>query len=121
MMMRRAAFLAVLLLCLFPLCRSSFGTVPPPLTVPTAQDSDFTMEGKITDKSAGKLTFSSGDNIIFHILYNDKTQIKKKDGSVGTAQDLHIGVTISVAGDLAESGEITARKIAIEAEGSDKQ
>lgn len=72
------------------------------------------MEGKITEKSAGKLTISSGDNIIFHVVYNDGTEIKKKDGSPGTAQDLKIGVTILVAGSLAESGEITAKTIAIE-------
>ena len=74
----------------------------------------FTLEGKITEKSAGKLTVSSGENMIFHVLYNDKTEIKKKDGSPGSAQDLHIGLRISVAGDLAESGEITAKKIEIE-------
>ena len=82
---------------------------------------NFTLEGKITEKSAGKLTVSSGENMIFHVLYNDKTEIKKKDGSPGTAQDLHIGVRISVAGDLAESGEITAKKIEIEGEGSENK
>jgi hypothetical protein len=79
------------------------------------------MEGKITDKSAGKLTINSGDNIIFHVLYNESTEIKKKDGTPGTPQDLQIGVKISVAGSLAESGEITAKKIEIEAGGSEKQ
>ena len=59
--------------------------------------------------------------MIFHVLYNDKTEIKKKDGSPGTGQDLRTGVKISVAGDLAESGEITAKKIEIEGESSDKQ
>jgi len=79
------------------------------------------LEGKITEKTAGKLTVSTGENMIFHVLYNDKTEIKKKDGSPGTAQDLHTGLRISVAGDLAESGEITAKKIEIEGEGSGKQ
>jgi hypothetical protein len=78
------------------------------------------MEGKITDKSTGKLTINSGDNIIFHVVYNDSTEIKKKDGTPGTAQDLRIGVKISVAGSLAESGEITAKRIEIEADGTDK-
>jgi hypothetical protein len=82
---------------------------------------DFTLEGKITEKAAGKLTVSGGENIIFHVLYNDKTEIRKKDGSPGTAQDLHIGLRISVAGNLAESGEITARKIDIEGEGSENK
>ncbi|MGO8788252.1 MAG: DUF5666 domain-containing protein [Terriglobia bacterium] len=84
-------------------------------------DMNFTLEGKITEKSAGKLTVSSGENMIFHVLYNDKTEIKRKDGSPGTGQDLRTGLTISVAGDLAESGEITAKKIAIEGEGSEKK
>lgn len=86
---------------------------------PVAVD-NFTLEGKITEKSGTKLTVSSGENIIFHVVYNDKTQIKKKDGSAGTGQDLHAGVTISVAGDLAESGEITAATIDIENDGSGK-
>jgi len=59
--------------------------------------------------------------MIFHVLYNDKTEIRKKDGSLGTAEDLHTGLMISVAGDLGESGEITAKKIAIEAKTSEKQ
>jgi hypothetical protein len=121
MVTRRVALLAALLLCTLPVCRTLLFAVPPPLAAPFGQDSDFTMEGKITEKSAGKLTINSGDNIIFHILYNDKTEITKKDGSPGTDQDLHGGVTINVSGNLAESGEITARKISIEAEGSEKK
>jgi hypothetical protein len=117
--MRRTAFLAAFLLCLLPLCRATFSAAPPPALF--AQDSDFTMDGKITDKSAGKLTINSGDNIIFHVLYNDSTEIKKKDGTPGTAQDLRIGVKVSVAGSLAESGEITAKRIEIESDGTDKQ
>ena len=96
----------------------------PSHAMPTASaqdDSNFTLEGKITEKSAGKITVSTGENMIFHVLYNDKTEIKKKDGSAGTGEDLRTGLKISVAGDLAESGEITAKKIAIEGEGSDKQ
>jgi hypothetical protein len=120
MVMRRVAVLAGLLLCAWqfsPITLSFSQTA-----VPTASAQDnFTLEGKITDKSAGKLTVSTGENMIFHVLYNDKTDIKKKDGSSGTPQDLHIGTKISVAGDLAESGEITARKIEIESDGSGKQ
>lgn len=88
-----------------------------PATAVWADEMNFTVEGKITEKTAGKLTVSSGENMIFHVLYNDKTEIKKKDGSSGTEGDLHTGLTISVAGDLAESGEITAKRIEIEAEG----
>lgn len=94
---------------------SSSHSAPPP------QDSDFTMEGRITEKSAGKLTIASGDNIIFHVVYSDSTAVKKKDGSPGTAADLKTGVTIMVAGNLAESGEITAKAISIEDDAGSKR
>jgi phage baseplate assembly protein gpV len=112
MLMRRRAFLVASLFCLMPLVGTFFCTTAVSAT-PFPQDSDFTMEGKITDKSAGKLTINSGDNIIFHVVYSQATEIKKKDGSAGTADDLHIGLKISVAGSLAESGEITAKRIEI--------
>ena len=79
------------------------------------------MEGKITEKSAGKLTLSSSDNIIFHVVYSDSTEIRKSDGSPGTAQDLKIGAKISVVGGLAESGEITAKRIGLEGDNASKQ
>ncbi len=122
MVTRRVAVLAGLLLFTLQLSRTTFAS--PPSAAPTLssqEDNNFTLEGKITEKSAGKLTVSTGENIIFHVVYNDKTEIRKKDGSLGTAEDLHTGLTISAAGDLAESGEITAKKIEIEAEGSGKQ
>jgi hypothetical protein len=112
MVTRRTVLMAALLLCLLPVWRTALNAAP--------QDSDFTMEGKITDKSPGKLTINSGDNIIFHILYSDSTEVKKADGTPGTAADLHIGTRISVAGNLAESGEITAKKIEIEGDGAEK-
>ena len=122
MVMRRIAVLTGFLLCAWQLSLTTLSS--PRSAVPTlsAQEGNyFTLEGKITEKTAGKLTVSTGENMIFHVLYNDKTEIRKKDGSPGTAQDLHTGLRISVAGDLAESGEITAKKIEIEAEGSEKQ
>jgi hypothetical protein len=118
MVKRRVAILVGFLLCTLLVGRATSGASLRGVPNLSAQDSDFTMEGKITDKTASKLTISSGENIIFHVLYNDQTEIKRKDGSPGTAQDLHIGVNIQVAGSLAESGEITAKKIEIEAEGS---
>ena len=122
MVTRRVAVLISLLLFTWQLSRTTFASSPSAAPILAPQDENsFTLEGKITEKSAGKLTVSTGENIIFHVLYNDKTEIKKKDGSAGTAQDLHTGLRISVAGDLAESGEITAKKIAIEGEGSGKQ
>jgi len=122
MVTRRVAVLTGLLLFTLQLSRTTFAAPLSAAPTLSAQDeNNFTLEGKITEKTAGKLTVSTGENMIFHVLYNDKTEIKKKDGSPGTAQDLHTGLTISVAGDLAESGEITAKKIAIEGEGSQKQ
>jgi hypothetical protein len=118
MVTRRVAVLAGILLFSLQLSQTTFTSPLSAVPTPKADDSNFTLEGKITEKSEGKLTVSSGENIIFHVLYNDKTEIRKKDGSPGTAQDLHTGLTISVAGDLAESGEITAKKIEIEADGS---
>ncbi|PYV34104.1 MAG: hypothetical protein DMG22_07285 [Acidobacteria bacterium] len=78
------------------------------------QESNFTLEGKITEKSAGKLTLSTTDNIIFHVRYDDKTEIKRADGSAGSGADLKVGQTVSVVGELAETGEIIAKKIEIE-------
>jgi hypothetical protein len=121
MVIRRITVLIGFLLCAWQISHATFASPPPALPHPSAQDSDFTLQGKITEKTGTKLTLSSGENMIFHVIYNDKTEIKKKDGSAGTAADLQIGVNIYVTGDLAESGEITARKIQIQAEGSEKQ
>ncbi len=122
MVTRRVVVLAGFLFFTLQFSRTVLSSPPNAMPNRSAQDDmNFTLEGKITEKSAGKLTVSSGENLIFHVLYNDKTEIKRKDGSPGTSQDLRTGLTISVAGDLAESGEITAKKIAIEGEGSEKQ
>lgn len=121
MVTRRVAVLASFLLFALQISRTAFTSPPLAAPTPKADEMNFTLEGKITEKSAGKLTVSSGENMIFHVLYNDKTEIRKKDGSPGTGEDLHTGLTISVAGDLAESGEITAKKIAIEAGGSENK
>ena len=120
MLMRRVAVVG-LLLCTLQFSRPILPSPRTEALTPLAQDMNFTLEGKITEKTEGKITVSGGDNVIFHVVYNDKTEIKKKDGSPGAAQDLHIGVTVSVAGDLAESGVITAKKIEIEGQGSEKQ
>ena len=121
MVKRPAAVLAFVLLCLLQPCRSHCASLPSLLAAASPEDSQFTMEGKITDKSAGKLTLNSGDNMLMYVFYDDKTEIKKKDGSAGTVQDLHIGLTISVAGNLADSGEITAKKIEIRGDGSENK
>ena len=78
------------------------------------QDTNFTLEGKVTERAEGKLTVSTEENIIFHVAYSEKTEIKRKDGSAGAEKDLQKGVKIRVDGELAESGEIKARKIELE-------
>jgi hypothetical protein len=86
---------------------------PAPGAVPAQDNMNFTLEGKITKHVGTKLTLSTEDNIIFHVIYNDKTAIQRKDGSAGTAQDLQVGVRIHVDGDLTDAGEVVAQKISI--------
>ncbi len=85
------------------------------------QEMNFTLEGKISKLSPGKLTISGEGNIIFHVAYNDKTEIKRKDGSAGTPKDFQVGMRIHVDGDLQESGEIIARRISIQPENADEK
>ena len=85
-----------------------------------SQEMNFTLEGKINKQSPGKLTISGEGNIIFHVAYNDKTEIKQKDGGSASAKDLRVGMTVRVEGDLTESGEVIAHKIEIQSEGASK-
>ncbi len=78
----------------------------------------FTVEGKINRLEPKKITLSTEENMLFHVLYDDKTEIRRKDGSAGTAKDLRVGIVIHVEGDLSESGEILAHRIAIQEEPS---
>jgi hypothetical protein len=78
-----------------------------------AQDMPFTLEGKITDLAPGKITVNTEENILFHIIYNDETKFKKPDGSEGSSKDLQKGLTVHIAGDLTESGEIKAATVEI--------
>jgi len=78
-----------------------------------AQESNFTLEGKVTEKSEGKLTVSTEENIIFHVRYDEKTDIRLKDGAQGSDRDLKTGSKVRVEGDLSESGEILAHKIQV--------
>src|SRR5579859_5010835 len=84
----------------------------------TSQDQpmNFTLEGKIIKVETGKFTVSSEGNIIFHVRYDDKTEIKHHDGSTGSSKDFRMGVQVKVEGDLTESGEIVARTIELEKE-----
>jgi hypothetical protein len=79
----------------------------------TFQEMNFTLEGKVTEHTAGKLTVSTDQNIIFHVSYDEKTVIEQ-DGGKGSTEDLRVGVQIKVDGELTESGEIKAHKILIE-------
>ena len=76
----------------------------------------FTVEGKINRLEPKKITLSTEENMLFHVLYDDKTDIRRKDGSAGTTKDLRVGIVIRVEGDLSESGEILAHRIAIQEE-----
>ncbi|MGH9357392.1 MAG: DUF5666 domain-containing protein [Terriglobia bacterium] len=76
--------------------------------------SNFGLEGKITRASPGKLTVSSQDNMIFHITYDERTKISRKDGSAGSAADLTAGTQIRVDGSLNTKGILEARSIHIE-------
>lgn len=96
----------------------SSGPMSPSLSAP--QTDTFTLDGKIIKLAPGKLTVSSGENMIFHVVYNDKTEFKKADGSEGSAKDLRVGLQIHVEGDLRETGEIVAARIAFEEDAGEK-
>lgn len=78
------------------------------------QGAGFNLEGKITEHTAGKLTVSGQDNMVFHVAYDEKTQIHRKDGSAGTPQDLKVGETIKVEGELNPAGLVEAHRIDLE-------
>jgi Domain of unknown function (DUF5666) len=89
--------------------------------LPPAQDaSQFSLDGKITEAAPGKLTINTQDNILFHVRYDDKTEIKRAGGSDGSAKDLTVGARVHVVGDLQESGEIAATRIALQDNASKK-
>ena len=121
MVPQRRAILKNSLLAVFLLCATALTYAQSGVDFSWAQDMNFTLEGKITSITANKLTVSTEENMVFHVLYNEKTEVKKKDGSPGTAKDLQVGIRIAVAGDLAESGEITAKRIEIQTEGVGKK
>jgi hypothetical protein len=75
---------------------------------------NFTVEGKITRLAPNKITLSTEENMVFHVVYSDQTEIKNKDGPSATAKDLRVGLRVRVDGDLTESGEIIARRIEIQ-------
>jgi hypothetical protein len=90
-------------------------------TSSSAQEMNFTLEGRISTLTANKMTVSTEENIIFHVQYDEKTQVRKKDGSPATVKDLHVGLRVGVEGNLTESGEIIAKTIEIQTGASRKQ
>jgi hypothetical protein len=84
---------------------------PVPSVPALSQAMNFTVEGKISKLSPGKFTISTEENIIFHVRYDDKTEIKQQDGSPGSSKDLRVGVSVRIEGELTESGEIIAQRI----------
>lgn len=106
---RRSLILAVIsLLCLDAL-----------LALPASArqgGSNFDLEGKITQRSKTRLTVDTGQGILFHVTFDDKTSIVRADSSAGSEQDLKVGVKIHAIGELQDSGDIQAQKIEIEAD-----
>jgi Domain of unknown function (DUF5666) len=82
--------------------------------VPQNDSTNFTLEGKISDQSPGKLTVDTGGQMIFHVTYDKNTTIHKKDGSAGTSSDLVAGAKVKVDGALNNSGVVEAREIDLE-------
>jgi hypothetical protein len=80
----------------------------------SAQEVNFTVEGKINRLGQNKFTLSSEENMVFQVRYDDKTEIKRQDGDSASAKDLRVGLKVKVDGDLTESGEIVAHRIVIE-------
>lgn len=97
---------------------SSFaGAAHAGLRAPFASQEDasgFTLEGKVSKVEAGKFTVSTEENIIFHVRYDDKTEIKHPDGSPATSNEIRVGAHVKAAGEFTESGEVAAKKIEIQ-------
>src|SRR5262245_4188178 len=84
------------------------GPAHPP-SPPAQETMNFSVEGKISKHTDTKLTLNTEGNIVFRVVYSEKTKILLKNESEGTPRDLVPGALIHVDGDLTESGEIIAR------------
>lgn len=84
------------------------GQNPPP------QDVSFSVNGTITERSPGKLTVDSGQNMLFTVKYDSTTQVEHRDGSPAKASELRVGTKILAKGVLTEAGDVNAKKITIE-------
>ncbi len=110
----RIATLGFLLLFVSATCPKTLASGVAARSSLRAQAMDFVLEGRITQKAPGKLTVGAGQNIVFTVTYDDKTEIEKKDGSTGSSEDLQVGIKVRVEGVLTESGEVQALKIEIQ-------
>lgn len=79
-----------------------------------AQDSNFDLEGSISEHEPGKLTIDTGGGIIFHATYAADTPIVHADGKPAAEKDLKTGVKVHILGDLQQNGEVKSQKIEIE-------
>src|SRR5437016_2564250 len=95
--------------------RRAFSLLPgnPWMRCASNESTNFHLEGKIIKLDAGKLTLSTEENIIFHVSYGEKTELKYQDGSSASPKDLRVRGKLSVEGDLTESGEIVAKRMVI--------
>lgn len=84
------------------------GQAPPP------PDISFSVNGTITEKSPGKLTVDSGQNMLFTVKYDSTTQIQLDDGGPAKDSDLRVGIKILAKGTLTEAGDVIAKTITIE-------
>jgi hypothetical protein len=111
-----------------PICRAilvtalllGFATLGMPLSALAFQgqnqppDVSFSVNGTITEQSAGKLTVDSGQDMLFTVKYDSTTQIQHSDGSPAKTSDLRVGVKILAKGTLTEAGDVIAKTITIE-------
>ncbi len=81
---------------------------------PPSQDISFSVSGTITERSPGKLTVDSGQDMLFTVKYDSTTQIQHHDGSPAKASELRVGIKILAKGVLTEAGDVIAKTITIE-------
>ena len=121
-MRRPSASAIVISSFLSPGLSFSLWAPPPRAGTPPAQETmNFSLEGKITQHAGNKLTVNTQGNIVFRVVYSEKTSIARKDGSAGTSKDIPVGTRIFVEGDLTESGEIIAQKISVRPDAAEKK
>lgn len=107
---QRICFCVLLLICQ-PLIEIKALAGEPTRALPGPQATNFTLEAKITRHEAGKLIVSPNEDTIFQVRYDEKTVIKRPDGSAGSSKDFRVGLKIKIEGELTDAGVVLARKI----------